>query len=93
MCRACLTTWRCKSSTQADGDWHHVALTWDGTNKVLWVDSMEVARDIQTGLMGSNRGLSIGTDYIEATFFSGLMDDVRIYDVSLSADEIAALVQ
>jgi len=54
---------------------------------------MEVARDIQTGLMGSNRGLSIGTDYIEATFFSGLMDDVRIYDVSLSADEIAALVQ
>jgi len=27
------------------------------------------------------------------SFFSGLIDDVRIYDVALTAEEIAALVQ
>ncbi|MHC4119028.1 MAG: LamG-like jellyroll fold domain-containing protein [Planctomycetota bacterium] len=32
--------------------------------------------------------------HLEAgTFFGGLIDDVRIYDVALSADEIAAMAR
>ena len=29
----------------ADGDWHHVGLTCDGSNRILYVDDVEVARD------------------------------------------------
>jgi hypothetical protein len=45
--------------------------------------------------VGSYGGLYIGTDKtLEATtFFSGLIDDVRIYNVALTAEEIEALAQ
>ena len=54
-----------------------------------------VAENIQPGLESSQMGLYIGVDknYAPGTFFSGLIDDVRIYDVALSAEEIAALAQ
>ncbi len=34
-----------------------------------------------------------GADLGAATFFSGLIDDVRIYDVALTPEEVAALAQ
>jgi len=37
-------------------------------------------------------GLVVGT-LEPGTFWSGLIDDVRIYDVALSAEEIETLVQ
>ena len=41
-----------------------------------------VAEDTQTGLEGSDRGLYIGVgkDYGASSFFSGLIDDVRVYN-------------
>ena len=44
-----------------DGQWHHVGLTWDGTNRVLYVDDTEVARDTQGTPIGSTGGLNIGS--------------------------------
>jgi len=63
-----------------DGQWHHVGLTWDGTNRVLYVDDSEVARDTQGALVGSAGGLYIGAGSALApgTFWSGLIDDVRL---------------
>jgi hypothetical protein len=41
----------------ADGAWHHVALVWDGANRSLYVDDVEVAQDnvllIVPALVGS----------------------------------------
>ncbi|MBP7049383.1 MAG: M28 family peptidase [Phycisphaerae bacterium] len=64
------------------GDWHRVGLTWDGTNRILYVDDIEVARDTQDNLPSSSDGLYIGSGYkLDAgSFWSGLIDDVRIYD-------------
>jgi len=46
------------------------------------VDDVEVAHDTQTGLKGSDGGLYIGAGkgLEPGTFWSGMIDDVRIYD-------------
>ena len=64
-----------------DGEWHRIGLIWDGSKRTLYVDSVEAAKDTQTGLDGSDNGLYIGTSKaMEAgTYWSGLIDDVRIY--------------
>jgi len=65
-----------------DDDWHRIGLTWDGSNRKLYVDDVEVAKDTQTSPAGSTGGLYIGAGKgLEAgSFWSGLIDDVKIYD-------------
>lgn len=65
-----------------DGDWHHVGFTWDGANRILYVDDVEVARDTQADLASSEGGLYIGagSTLSPASCWKGLIDDVRIYD-------------
>jgi hypothetical protein len=65
-----------------DDQWHRVAIVWDGTNRALHMDGIEVARDTQSALAGSSGNLQIGTgkDCATTTFWFGLIDDVRIYD-------------
>jgi hypothetical protein len=62
---------------------------------IPWDDGIEVAKDTaaQTPLKSADGGLYIGTGKTRGagTFFSGLINDVRIYDVALSAEEIEAL--
>ncbi|MCH7919204.1 MAG: hypothetical protein IIC50_14620 [Planctomycetes bacterium] len=66
----------------SDDTWHRVGFTWDGVNRVLYVDDSEVARDTQAGLRGSQGDLTIGAgNSLDAgTFWSGMIDDVLIYD-------------
>ncbi len=65
-----------------DDAWHRVGFTWDGSNRTLYVDGIAVAQDTQSVLTGSTGGLNIGVGSTLApgTFWSGLIDDVRIYD-------------
>ena len=65
-----------------DDNWHRVGLTWDGVNRILYVDDEAVAQDTQADLSGSEGGLYIGTGSAldEGTFWTGLIDDVRIYN-------------
>jgi hypothetical protein len=65
-----------------DGAWHRVGLVWDSGNRILYIDDIEVARDTQTSLAASAGVLYIGAGSTLAPgcFWSGLIDDVRIYD-------------
>jgi len=65
-----------------DGDWHRIGLVWDGSIRTLYVDDVAVAEDEQTNLEGSDNGLYIGagTAMEPGSFWSGLIDDVRIYN-------------
>jgi len=65
-----------------DDVWHRMGLSWDGTNRILYVDDVEVASDTQPSLVSSGGGLHIGTgkNRESGTFWSGLIDDVRIYN-------------
>jgi len=64
-----------------DGQWHRVGFVRDGTSRILYVDGVEVARDTQSGIAGSTNGLFIGagSKLGAGTFWSGLIDEVRIY--------------
>lgn len=73
------------SAVITDGQWHRVGLVWDGATRALYVDDIEVARDAQFpigGLAPSTGGLTIGANskLTPGTFWSGLIDDVRIYN-------------
>ena len=59
-----------------------IGLVWDGSNRILFVDGVMVAEDTQHGLEGSQMALYIGCGKgMESdVFFSGLIDDVRIYN-------------
>ena len=67
------------------GNWHRIGLCRDDTNRVLYVDDVEVAKDAQTSLASSNNGLYIGAGKgLESRkFWSGLIDDVRIRSAPL----------
>ncbi len=65
-----------------DGAWHRVGFVWDGSNRILYLDGVEVATDTQTALMGTYTGLHIGAGatFAPGTFWKGLIDDVRLYN-------------
>lgn len=79
-----------------DGSWHLAVLTYDGLSLNLYLDgllkanlSYGVAAGIQYYEPG---GLAIGRDGDNpASYFAGDIDDVRIYNRALSANEIQAL--
>ena len=65
-----------------DGTWHRVGFVWDGASRILYVDGGEVARGPQSALASSTGGLYIGANskLTAGAFWSGLIDDVRIYN-------------
>lgn len=70
-----------------DGEWHEVGLEWDGDYRHLFVDDKEVAvDDIVLPDMENTGWLNIGTgmNADSGTFWSGLIDDVRIYRKALA---------
>ncbi|MHC4172033.1 MAG: two-component regulator propeller domain-containing protein [Planctomycetota bacterium] len=71
-----------------DGQWHHIGLVWDGSYRSLYVDGLEVAKDTEAldPLKSSDGGMFIGAGKTleQGSFFSGLIDDVRIYNRAIT---------
>jgi len=67
-----------------DGEWHQVGVVWDGSRRCLYAGGQEVANDSSTlnKLLSCDGGMYIGAGKTldAAEFWSGLIDDVRIYD-------------
>jgi hypothetical protein len=74
------------STVVTDGDWHRVGFVRDGSDRVLYVDDIEVARDTAETLESTSGGLYIGAaSALEpGGFFSGLIDDIHIYNRAVS---------
>ena len=85
----------------ADNQWHHVALTVEENSTIsypqviLYVDGEDDTRtgtDVDAFNIVENFDLSIARQYNGANrWFIGLMDEVRVYDRVLSAEEIRNL--
>ncbi len=86
-----------------DGQWHHVAAVYDGTDKVLYVDGIEVARAENAhngaGLVGGLTRYGYIAEGSESDsyngarnsrYYDGQLDEIKLYEGVLSAEEIAA---
>ena len=64
-----------------DGNWHRIGFVWDGLYRTLYVDGVAVAQDTQDSLANAANSFYIGTgkNMAPGTYFSGMIDDVRIY--------------
>jgi hypothetical protein len=72
-------------------EWHHVAMTYNGSAMSLYVDGFLVAaRKTQTTLSSSSLPLFIGGNPLWGEFFKGTIDEVRVYNRALSEGEIVA---
>ena len=69
--------------------WTHLAGTYDGTTLRLYVNGIKVAETPVTGsILTSSDALRIGGNSIWPEYFSGRIDDVRIYNQALSQGQI-----
>ncbi|MEV0593163.1 LamG-like jellyroll fold domain-containing protein [Nonomuraea cavernae] len=69
--------------------WSHVALTYDGSALRLFVNGQQVNETALTGSLYNNDSpLRIGGNEAWDEFFSGLIDEVRVYNRAQTAAEI-----
>jgi glucose/arabinose dehydrogenase len=70
--------------------WSHLAYTWDGATARMYVNGTQVASAALTGTAKtSSLPLRIGGNAVWGEWFSGAIDEVRVYNRALSAAEIA----
>ncbi|HWH92560.1 MAG TPA: LamG domain-containing protein [Baekduia sp.] len=71
--------------------WSHVAATYNGSSLVLYVNGNVVATKAVTGSMVTSSGaLRIGGTSVWGEWFSGKIDEVRVYNKTLTATQIQA---
>jgi hypothetical protein len=77
-----------------DGQWHHALVTFDNSTIVIYIDGVAVDLSADDGgALGSfsnAANVRIGAD-TDGSYFPGSVDEVRIYDRVLSAEEAAKL--
>jgi len=76
--------------------WTHVAAVWDGATMKLYKNGAEVGSLDKGGTLTTNpaANVAIGNQPVgtDSRPWDGLIDDVRLYDRGLSADEVLELV-
>lgn len=81
-----------------DGEWHHVVGTYDGSESIngvkVYVDGIarpvtaSATQDAVSSSMLQNTAVSVGARGAGGFELTGHMDDVRIYDSTVSANEV-----
>ena len=79
-----------------DGNWHHLAVTYNGSQKVIYLDGVAIITMDATGKIESGYGYNLligaGRDIEPATLlYEGLIDEARIYNYALSGAQIGDL--
>jgi hypothetical protein len=78
-------------------EWNHVVVTWNGSSSSssvhIYVNGKEVAyrsnsEGVGTRVSDSSNNLLIGNNVATSSSFNGTIDEVRIYNRSLSAEEV-----
>ena len=93
------TAWHDTTATVIDNTWHHIAYVLEDSSDTItvYVDGSDVLSFGSTISIAATDLLSLGQEYdppmTPGDFYSGLLDDVRIYDRALTESEIATLAQ
>jgi prepilin-type N-terminal cleavage/methylation domain-containing protein len=71
--------------------WYHIAYTYDGSNLRLYINGVECNSLAVSGNLKINtRPVTIGSDGGTQKFFKGTIDQARIYNSTLTKDQILA---
>ena len=71
--------------------WHHLALTYDGNNIILYIDGVEVGSTVASGqIIDASVPLKIGSlDYLTWDFdLDGKADEVSLWNIALTQQQI-----
>jgi phosphatidylserine/phosphatidylglycerophosphate/cardiolipin synthase-like enzyme len=77
----------------SDGAWHYAVVTKNGTTLILYIDGAEVARKAASSTpdKSGKQPLRVGANSQQKNlYFTGQIDEVRLWKRSLTAQEIAA---
>ncbi|MBW8039813.1 MAG: hypothetical protein FVQ85_07420, partial [Planctomycetes bacterium] len=77
-------------SDQEALEWHHYAMTYDGTTITYYGDGVEVGSAVVTLYHADN--VHIGSRATQDSSFPGKVDDARIYSRALSGEEIGMVM-
>ncbi|MBI9017589.1 MAG: laminin G domain-containing protein [Phycisphaerae bacterium] len=81
------------TGTITDDQWHHIALTFDGTTSIFYLDGQAYgSHSTAVNTVGTvDVVIGQGVRYSNDRWCQGLIDDVRIYDNALAANDIAEI--
>jgi hypothetical protein len=74
----------------ANGNWHHFVAVFQTNNIHIYIDGVDknLSSSNWINQTATNKELSIAGSGVANQYFNGLIDDVRIYNRALSADEV-----
>jgi hypothetical protein len=80
------------STTIAANTWYHIAVTYNGSTLVLYLNGSNVGSVSYTGYTGDSNNLFIGSSTGGSSNWSGYMDDVRFFNRILTSTEITMII-
>ncbi len=75
------------------GEWYHVALTLDSSAMTLYLNGEQVGQAQDPPVYQSARGYLGKSQYAVDNYFNGSIDDFRVYDQTLSPEQVLELSQ
>jgi len=89
-----ITAWESNSDTITGNVWHHLAIVWNGSKYVFYYDGE--LKDTTSGTashmsLQSNNSILIGRNAGGSSHFNGLIDELALWDATLSADDVAKI--
>ncbi len=76
------------SANPMDGNWHAVAVTWDGTNQIMYMDGVAVGSRNPTSPAVQGTGFEVGGTTADVNF-KGWLNDLLIANAAMTPAELA----
>lgn len=81
-------------SIAVDGGWHHIAIVWDGTDGLLYLDgTLDITLLSYAGFSGDFTDIDIGNRQAHDRAMNGWIDEVAFLDRVADADEIVSVYE
>ena len=75
-------------------EWTHLAFTYDGKNAVMYINGESVLEQVASGKIPTSKSLLfIGCRDTTRRFIDGILDEVCLWNIGITADEIKAHIE
>ncbi len=72
----------------ADGNWHHIVATKNGTTVTLYINGVNVTGSVTNSTIADSNGINLAFNSVDNRWFGGYLDEVAIYGTALSAAQV-----